>query len=112
MLDTDPHGKSQHEPGAKLDDGKITMALSLGYFYNALGEVNKVSLFGAEKYTPFGWTEVPDGINRYTEADLRHIASELSGEELDNDSKLRHASHHAWNSLARLELIIRRDRNA
>lgn len=109
-MDRDPQGKSAHDPGAKLDDGKVTLALSLGYFYNALGGVNQVSLFGAKKYTPFGWLEVPNAIERYTEADLRHIAAELSGEDIDQESGLLHAQHHAWNALARLELMIKENK--
>lgn len=35
-MESDPHGKSQHDPGAKLDAGKLRAALVLGGFANAL----------------------------------------------------------------------------
>jgi len=107
LKEEDPHGIGQHEPGAKLDRGKATFSMTLGYFSNALAEVDRVSLYGAKKYSHWGWLSVLDGIARYTEADLRHILSELAGEQKDADTKLLHAAHHAWNALARLELILR-----
>jgi hypothetical protein len=97
----------QHEPGAKLDDGKVRVGLVLGAFANALTEVCKVGTFGAKKYTDNGWLEVPNGIERYTDAMLRHWLAEQTGEWLDQESELLHAAHLAWNALARLELILR-----
>ena len=35
-LERDPHGKSQHEAGAKLDDGKNRLGLVLNGFAHAL----------------------------------------------------------------------------
>jgi hypothetical protein len=96
-----------HEPGAKFDDGKIRASLVLGTFANALIEVGKVGTFGAKKYSDNGWLEVPNGIERYTDAMLRHWLAEQTGEWLDRESELPHAAHLAWNALARLELILR-----
>jgi hypothetical protein len=50
---------------------------------------------------------VPDGVNRYSNAMVRHLIKEGKGEFLDPDSSLPHAAHTAWGALARLELILR-----
>lgn len=104
---TDPNGIDQHAPGAKLDNGKPRHGLVLGAFANALTEVAKVGTFGANKYSDNGWLSVPNGLARYTDAMLRHHFAEAGGEELDEDSGLRHAAHRAWNALAVLELALR-----
>lgn len=95
--------------GARKDDaGKAPIYRGgLAYFPNAIEAVASVSAFGARKYAWNGWLHVPDGLGRYTDALVRHLASEAKGETVDPDSGLSHASHCAWNSLARLELIIR-----
>ncbi len=105
--DFDPLGKSQHDPGAKLDAGKSRAGLVLGGFARALLEVSEVGTFGAEKYTPQGWTQVPGGIERYTDAMYRHLLSEAAGERDDQETGLMHAAHAAWNALARLDLLLR-----
>ena len=104
---TDPNGIDQHAPGAKLDNGKPRHGLVLGAFAGALTEVAKVGTFGANKYSDNGWLSVPNGLARYTDAMLRHHFAEAGGEELDEDSGLRHAAHRAWNALAVLELALR-----
>lgn len=95
-------------PGAvKYDSGKSPIYRGgLGYFPRAISHVASVSAFGATKYAWAGWRHVPDGINRYTDAMVRHLASEAEGQTLDSDSGLLHAAHAAWNALARLELIL------
>lgn len=104
----DPHGKKQHEPGAKLDLGKNRMGLVLLGFSRALEEVSKVGTYGANKYTDNGWMEVVDGERRYTDAMLRHLFAEGKGEVSDTDTEIMHAAHAAWNALARLDLMMRK----
>jgi hypothetical protein len=106
-MERDPHGKSPHESGAKLDACKNRLGLVLCGFARALQEVGHVGTLGAAKYTDNGWTAVPAGIERYTDAMLRHLLQEARGELHDSDSKLLHAAHLAWNALARLDLIVR-----
>jgi len=101
----DPLGLDQHEPGAKLDAGKIRAGLVVGGFANALLEVGKVGTYGANKYTPNGWRSVPEGFDRYTDAMYRHLLYEAT-EDFDPESELLHAAHAAWNALARLELLL------
>lgn len=106
MTERDPHGKDPHAGGAKLDAGKPTYAMTLGYFARALAAVNTVSEYGARKYTHGGWRTVPDGEARYQEAMLRHTLAALGGEACDADTGLLHKAHAAWNALATLELAL------
>lgn len=108
--EADPHGKQQHEPGAKLDAGKICVYRgAIGYFPKAIEQVAAVSTFGARKYAWKGWEDVPDGVNRYSDAMGRHLIEEGQGHTIDRDSGLLVAAHTAWNALARLELMLREE---
>lgn len=98
---------NQHEPGAKLDEGKAKARLTYLDFPRAQLAVAAIGTFGADKYTERGWEQVPDGFERYTDAMLRHLLSEGSGELRDPESNMLHAAHAAWNALARLELMLR-----
>ena len=93
--------------GARKDDGGKSPIYrgGLGYFPVAISGVAAVSGFGATKYAWNGWRSVPDGLNRYTDALVRHLAAEAKGEILDAESGLPHAWHVAWNALARVELL-------
>jgi hypothetical protein len=105
-IERDPNGKDAHEPGAKLDDGKVRAGLVLGDFAAALLEVSRVGTKGAEKYTAHGWLSVPNGVERYTDALYRHLLAEQAQGPNDPDTGLMHAAHAAWNALARLELLV------
>ena len=100
MSEADPNGKSAHEPGSKLDDGKNMVGLVMQGFRRALLGVSRVGTFGAKKYTKNGWKEVPDGYDRYQDALYRHLLAE----GLDEQSGLPHLYHAAWNLLAMIEL--------
>lgn len=106
-LESDPEGRPANTPGAKLDAGKPRPGLVMLGFARALKAVAHVGTFGATKYSDNGWMAVPNGEARYTDAMLRHLLAEGSGEELDRDSGLPHAAHLAWNALARLDLYLR-----
>ena len=114
-------GKSQHEPGAKLDHDKVDMSL-LEFLPNALLEVCRVMDYGQTKYTRGGFLEVPDGRNRYTAAMLRHWLEDSAGVKYDvgdpfydTDAgkpfkgKLRHDAQVAVNALFRLEVTLRKE---
>lgn len=109
--EADPNGYAANKPGAKLDAGKNRVGLMVSGFSKALAAVAEVTTFGANKYTPNGWKEVPNGIDRYTDALYRHLLQEAGGESVDQDSKLLHAAHTAWNALARLELMLKEKSN-
>jgi hypothetical protein len=117
-MESDPTGRSAKDPGAKLDAGKTKLRLLL-QFNLALIEVAKVLEFGMNKYSEGGWKEVPDGIDRYTDAMIGHLlggrtdpspyASDfdpVNGMAIDVDSGLYHAAQVAWNALARLQLML------
>lgn len=92
---------------AKYDAGKSPIFKGgLGYFPSAIEAVATVSNFGATKYAWGGWRYVDDGLARYTDALVRHLASEAKGEVLDPESGLPHSWHVAWNALARIELQL------
>lgn len=92
----------------KYDAGKAPIYRgALSYFPRAIELVSAVSAFGASKYAWNGWQNVDDGVNRYSDALVRHLAYEATGEDVDPDSGLLHAGHAAWGALARLELILR-----
>ena len=91
----------------KFDGGKSPVFRgAVAYFPRAISAVAEVSAFGASKYAWNGWQSVPDGYNRYSDAMVRHLGYEGTGEVLDPDSGLLHAAHTAWNALARLELTL------
>ena len=102
----DPHGRDPHQPGAKLDANKNRVGLVINGFPRALLAVGQVATHGAAKYTAHGWRDVPNGVERYTDAMLRHQLAEAMGEQFDRDSTLLHAAHATWNALARLELLL------
>lgn len=96
---------SKTEAGVKHDTGKPRCSLVLGGFSHALLEVANVGTFGAQKYTDNGWLTVENGIERYSDALLRHLFAE-NDSLTDHESDLLHAAHVAWNALARLELLL------
>lgn len=94
--------------GLKHDAVKPRPLLILRSMARALQAVIEVGEHGARTYSEDNWLQVPGGIERYTNAMLRHQLKELAGDNVDDpDSGLTHAAHIAWNSLARLELMIR-----
>lgn len=105
-MELDPNKLDQHTLGAKLDLNKPNCDLVFSGFASALLDVAKVGTFGANKYTPHGWLYVPNGIERYRSAVYRHL---LAIDFTDKESKLPHLAHAAWNCLAALELINKKE---
>jgi len=135
-VEADPNGLSPSAPGAKLDYGKPRTALALLGFLpaldallasmdggkqpaaavltaaakqwpRALEAVAEVTTAGAAKYTPNGWADVPDGINRYLDAYGRHLLKVGAGELLDGGeggTGCRHDAQMCWNLLAAVTL--------
>jgi Domain of unknown function (DUF5664) len=102
--ESDPTGKSQHDPGAKLDDGKPPIA-RIKKFYLALCEVARLDAYGAKHYSERGWKKVPDAINRYDNAEGRHWFKE-DLEDMDSDSGFPHDVAVAWNAIVKLQLRL------
>lgn len=93
------------EEGIKYDTNKPRLAEMIIDFKEPLLELCKVWEFGANKYSKSNWKLVDNGKDRYTNAMLRHLVQEDDKEE-DDESGLLHASHIAFNALARLYFIM------
>lgn len=104
--ESDPKGLDPHQPGAKLDAGKVRMGLVMRGFARALFEVGRVGTYGAGKYTPNGWLEVENAEERYMDAAYRHLAEDELN-PFDTSAALFHLAQAAWNLLAVLELRLR-----
>lgn len=98
---------SHQEGGKKHDTGKPMAGLMMQDFAKALAAVADVTTYGARKYTPSGWVNVPDANRRYTDALYRHLLAYAAGETHDAESGLPHIAHAAWNVLALLEMETR-----
>jgi hypothetical protein len=97
----------------KYDGGKAPVYRGgLSYFYPAIESVSAVSGFGASKYAWNGWRGVDNGIERYSDAMVRHLGCYSQGEDVDPDSGLPHLAHSAWNALAILTLYLDEQREA
>lgn len=80
----------------KYDEGKLRWNLLP---IEQLEEVVKVLEYGAIKYEANAWQGVNDGLNRYTNASIRHLTEYLKGNKIDNESGLSHLSHSITNLL-------------
>lgn len=69
-----------------------------------LEDVVKVYTFGAKKYAPNSWRNLPDGMERYKAALLRHLVAFDKGEEFDEESQLPALAHMTWNAIAMLAI--------
>lgn len=94
--------------GVKDDTQKAMLGVVFRDFARAFEAVGDVGTYGAIKYAPHGWETVPDAERRYLDAMLRHLLRHLQGEQLDDESGLRHLSHMAWNALVILEMELRK----
>lgn len=91
--------------GIKYDTDKPRLAEMLVDFKEPLLALCKVWEFGANKYSKSNWKKVDNGKDRYTNAMLRHLFAEEDN-PVDDESGLLHASHIAFNALARLYFIL------
>jgi hypothetical protein len=99
--------------GVKDDQEKAPIYRGIiASFPRAVEEVARAGAYGANYYSWDNWRNVSDGINRYSDALLRHITEEAKGEIYDPRSRLLHAGSVAWNALARLELILEQTADA
>lgn len=78
--------------GQKHDQGKLPIGLVDPQFIKDVAEVLQ---FGAKKYAPNNWKEVPDAKERYYDALQRHLLDYRLGEAKDPESGLEHLKHAA-----------------
>lgn len=72
-------------------------------------EVVKVYHFGAKKYAPNSWQNLPDGYARYKGALFRHLVEVEKGNERDSESGLLHIQHVVWNAIAMMYYKINKN---
>lgn len=78
------------DKGIKHDTSKPRFSLVP---LNALRFIVDVLEYGAKKYSPDNWREVPDARTRYFDAAMRHLLLWRSGEANDSESGLPHLAH-------------------
>jgi len=101
------------QAGIKHDIGKAMVRKGLlEQFPRACMEVAKVSKFGADVYTWDGWHKVENNLQRYGDAEVRHICMAAIEGPIDSESGLLHAAHEAWNALCRLEIMLEQGEDA
>lgn len=88
----------------KDDAHKIHPSYILSHMPQAFEAVLEVAEYGAKKYSPNGWKEVTNAQERYKEALLRHVLTYAAGHTFDEESKMQHLAHAAWNCLALMQL--------
>lgn len=98
-----------NKEGIKYDKGKPRVAEMVKDFGPSILEVAKVWAFGADKYEKSNWKLVDNAEDRYTNALLRHLIAEEDN-PIDSESGLLHATHVAWNALARLWFILQENK--
>ncbi len=76
--------------GSKHDQGKPLYNLIP---VHAEAELVDVLTFGATKYAPNQWRNVPDATERYTAAAMRHMAAYRMGDTHDEESGKHHLAH-------------------
>lgn len=67
----------------------------------------KVYHVGAKKYGENTWQNLPNGLQRYFAAFMRHYLLHLKGEYYDKETGLPHLSHCAWNAIAMLHIGLK-----
>lgn len=92
----------QQELALRFNQNKLKWSL---VDYKSLEPMVEVLMMGARKYAPGNWkkgmpvTEIYDSLQR-------HLVSFISGEDLDEESKLKHLGH-AMCNLMFLEFMMR-----
>lgn len=76
--------------GRKFDGGKLQYGLLPPL---ALKATVEILTFGAEKYEPNNWINVPDSKRRYFDAAMRHMWAWKEGEQNDPESGKNHLAH-------------------
>lgn len=65
-------------------------------------DIVKVFHYGAKKYAPGSWKDIPNGFERYRAALMRHLMAYMKHERIDPESGLKHLAQVAWNAIALL----------
>lgn len=76
--------------GRKFDAGKLDYTLVP---FEALDEIVKVLMFGAQKYERENWRHVDNAMQRYAAAAFRHLTAYSKGEANDPETGVSHLAH-------------------
>lgn len=95
--------------GIKFDNEKPRIAEMIIDFKDSIEALTNVWTFGANKYAKSNWKQLDNAIDRYTNAMLRHLLAEDTN-RYDDETKLLHAAHIAFNALARLYFILEEEK--
>ena len=90
-----PFSTREDTPAAKPEGGRNDDAGKPGFEFlpgDALGEINEIMRFGAEKYAPRNW-EKGMAWTRPANACLRHLFAWLAGEHKDPETGRSHLAH-------------------
>lgn len=102
-----PYNLTDDGTGKKYDNGKPMAGTLTDVFSRALMAVGACIEYGTHKYPdPKNWQLVNNGIKRYRDAMIRHLLKYNAGIDKDEETKLPHLAHMAWNALAILELYM------
>lgn len=102
--------KTRMKEGIKYDQEKPRIAEMIIDFKDSIEALTRIWEFGANKYAKSNWKQLDNGIDRYTNAMLRHLLAEDTN-RYDDETKLLHAAHIAFNALARLHFILEEEKN-
>jgi len=75
-------------------------------------ELAKVYTYGAKEYGENQWQYLPNGVQRYYGALIRHLQEFRKGNTADQKSKLYHLSHALWNVGALLWLQLQEQKQS
>ena len=90
--------KSESKKNDFLDDKLRWDLLPL----EEIEEIVKVYTAGSKKYGENTWQNLPNGLQRYKAAMLRHLVAFEKGEEDDKETGCKHLAQVAWNAIAML----------
>lgn len=90
--------------GVKNDKGKLRWSLLP---LDAMREVVRVLMGGANKYAPNNWIHVEDARDRYFDAAIRHLTDWHDGERNDKEWGLHHLAHASCCTIFLLALSLR-----
>lgn len=103
MKPNPPPPKWHTERGIRENSGKLPWHLLP---WDALSELARVYQRGSEKYTPRNW-EKGLSFEETWDSLQRHAQAWIAGNDHDEETKLNHMAHVAWNALALLAFQLR-----
>ena len=90
FVDEQPVPVTMTVEGVKFDSGKPQWSLMP---WKALSQVVDVLTYGAKKYAPDNWKNVPNARQRYVDAGFRHFVAYANGEKIDSETGISHLAH-------------------